>query len=343
MVKAPKTTKATAKGKAQKPSTRGSKANSTAHRAKPAQCYGLKEVQLDVRRMLTTPPAHVDEVLPGFQRGTVGAVVAPGGVGKSFFMLQNAVSITVGKDLFGLWGTPEAATSITKGSVWMISAEDGEAVFHKRLHSVATGLKADQFSAVKTGLKVFVPSGFHLTTKTSKGLTLSPWIDVLRQSLISVKIKPRLIVIDTLNKSLGAANENSASHMGMVFSGLSEIAATFGVSILVVHHASRVANANNVTPDKIASRGSTAVVDSCRWVLNMTKWETGDDDQPGGIGVMTMVTKCNYGEGGVRRELRRGVNGVLTGEFSAYGVSVGSPAPNQSADNNPDSPMSLAS
>jgi hypothetical protein len=62
-------------------------------------------MSLDIMTAFENDPPELDFVLPGYLTGTVGALVAPGATGKSFFALEAAMSIAcsvAGGDLLGL-------------------------------------------------------------------------------------------------------------------------------------------------------------------------------------------------------------------------------------------------
>lgn len=48
---------------------------------------------IDLLSAFRLPPPELDFVWPGFLAGTVGALVAPGATGKSFWALEAAMSI----------------------------------------------------------------------------------------------------------------------------------------------------------------------------------------------------------------------------------------------------------
>ena len=74
---------------------------------------------LDLRRASTEPPAPFDFVVPGLMAGTVGALVSPGGTGKSMWALQMALSLSAGVDMLGL------GSGVSSGQpVVFLSAED---------------------------------------------------------------------------------------------------------------------------------------------------------------------------------------------------------------------------
>ena len=60
---------------------------------------------IDLRAAFENEPPTLDFIWPGFLAGTVGALVAPGATGKSFWALEAAMAIAcsvAGGDLVGL-------------------------------------------------------------------------------------------------------------------------------------------------------------------------------------------------------------------------------------------------
>ncbi|MBA4457419.1 AAA family ATPase, partial [Cylindrospermopsis raciborskii CS-506_B] len=85
--------------------------------------------------MLKKRSKPLDFVLPGLLVKTVSLLLGPGGVGKSNFALQNAISVAIGRDIFNLWGDPDNRYRIKKGKVIYLSVEDGEDVLTERLQN----------------------------------------------------------------------------------------------------------------------------------------------------------------------------------------------------------------
>jgi regulatory protein RepA len=259
----------------------------------------------------------LDFVLPCFLIGTVGQIVAPGGVGKSFFALQNGISIAVGRDVFGFWGDDNSPFKMKKGRVLYISAEDGRDIVRQRLQDAFRGLTRAQRRAVLQNLELVFPSDFSIVKKVNGALVPSTWVGDLQASLAKRREKPRLIIIDTLNRSLGDANENNASSMGTIQDVLKEVAETFRSSVLLLHHTVKGTGDNESGLRQDAARGSGASSANCRWQANMileTPSEQADlleGPQPDRIGYL--ISKANYGQKPGKRVLIRTKNGVLLG------------------------------
>lgn len=56
-------------------------------------------MSLNIMEAFEAKPQPIDYVLPNLAIGTIGAIVSPGGAGKSMLALQLAVQITCGVDL----------------------------------------------------------------------------------------------------------------------------------------------------------------------------------------------------------------------------------------------------
>uniref|UniRef100_UPI0040460506 AAA family ATPase n=1 Tax=Providencia xihuensis TaxID=3342830 RepID=UPI0040460506 len=83
---------------------------------------------IEIMFAFTNEPPSFDYVLPNMVAGTVGAIVAPGGVGKSMLALQLAVQIAGGPDLLGMG-------ELMTGHVAYLPAEDPRLVALKEKSS----------------------------------------------------------------------------------------------------------------------------------------------------------------------------------------------------------------
>ena len=91
---------------------------------------------IDVLAAFECEPPVLDFIWPGFLAGTVGALVAPGATGKSFWALEAAMSIAcsvAGGDLVGL--APAHA-----GRVVYLAGEDPPPALVRRIHAIGQHL-----------------------------------------------------------------------------------------------------------------------------------------------------------------------------------------------------------
>ncbi|WP_036220044.1 AAA family ATPase, partial [Marinobacter sp. ES-1] len=67
----------------------------------------LSHWPINVKGAFENPGPRLSFLIPGMIRGSVGALVAPGGAGKSIFALQLSVWLTSGADILGLGEAPK--------------------------------------------------------------------------------------------------------------------------------------------------------------------------------------------------------------------------------------------
>lgn len=277
---------------------------------------------IDIAAAFRTEPPPLDWTLPGLVSGTVGVLVAPGGIGKSMLMLQTAMSIAAGRDLFAIWGSGGAATPIMRGPVLIVAAEDTRDVLERRLHDIGKELSPEDQAAVCARLRLHVSHGrrFSLAQQSPDGLAETEAVRELENCIEAMPEKPRLIVIDTLNRCLGSANENTAADMGFVLSVVERICGRYGCAALIVHHATKSSATSGGGQAQSASRGSSAITDNARCQFNLS---TLSRDQARDFQITCDVemkswvrldlTKANYCAPRATSWLHRGENGVLRG------------------------------
>lgn len=194
-------------------------------------------------KRLAEVPQTFDYVLPGLRRGTVGALISPGGVGKSFWVLGVAVAIASGIDFCGL--------GLAGGKVVVFSAEDAEDEAVQRLRAIVAHctepVSLAQFDfrdCLGLNIDVMVPE----------------WLD----AMIDAGKGARLIVLDTLSR-FHNLDENDARDMKRLMAVLERLAAGTQASVLYLHHTSKMAALSTAGASQQAARGSTVLVDNARW------------------------------------------------------------------------------
>lgn len=254
---------------------------------------------IDVRAAFENEPPPLDYVLPSMVAGTVGALVSPGGAGKSMLIMQLAAQIAGGPDLLEVGDLPF-------GQVIYLPAEDPPAAIHHRLHALGAHLSDKQREAVAAGLSIQPLLG------SQPNIMESDWFDWLRRYADG----RRLMVLDTLRR-FHVEEENSSGPMAQVIGRMEAIAAETGCSIVFLHHANKGAAMTGAGDQQQASRGSSVLVDNIRWqsyLSGMTQSdceEWGVDANQRGYFVRYGVSKANYGTPFQERWFRRHEGGVL--------------------------------
>lgn len=256
--------------------------------------------RLNLMDAFSKPPPPLDFVLPGMLAGTVGSLVSPGGVGKSYVALEWAVLVATGINLMGL------EFEAKQGRVVMLCAEDPADALQHRLHALGRHLGLDARLKMDAGVDIFPLVGHPF--------------DLMKASCFDWALEcakgARLMLIDTLRR-IHVADENDGGQMAMLLGQMERIASLTGCSILFLHHTTKAAALNGQADMQQASRGSSVLTDNIRWQAflgGMTKEEAkehGVSEQDRGQFVRFGIPKRNYGAPMPDVWLRRGEGGVL--------------------------------
>ena len=84
----------------------------------------------------TDTPYPLDFVLPGFLAGSVGALVSPGGIGKTMFAMELAGAVASGYDILS-FEKMVSGWKFKPSAVTYLSAEDGPEILVNRLKAIA--------------------------------------------------------------------------------------------------------------------------------------------------------------------------------------------------------------
>lgn len=254
--------------------------------------------RLDIRSAFVTAPEPLDFVLPGMLAGTVGALIAPGGTGKSWFALELAMAVAGGPDLL------EMSVDDKYGGVLYLAAEDPALAITHRLHSVGYVVR-DSIGMVAENLEIIPLMGRPVN------LLLPAWAEALKR----MGTGKRLIILDTLRR-FHVADENNGGDMAALLSVLEDIAQVTGASIMFLHHAAKGASLSGSGDVQQASRGSSVLVDNVRGgqinLVGMTDAEAqtyGVTDRR--MFVRAVQSKVNFGCGNSDQWYRRDTGGVL--------------------------------
>lgn len=147
---------------------------------------------------------------------------------KTFFTVELFYCVATGINFFGL--------DVTQGPVVYIAGEGH--------HGLKPRIKAQVVRHGKPAENIFISD---LPAKLSDEQNIQDIIDSIKIACPDVK----LIVVDTLHRNMGDGDENSASDIAKILSGLDRIKNETGASILLVHH---TGHGNN---DR--ARGSSAI------------------------------------------------------------------------------------
>ena len=257
---------------------------------------------LNITHCFETVPPQLDFVLPGMLHGTVGALISPGGAGKTLTALQIAIQIASGFDSLG-WGQ-----TLNKGRVVYLAAEDPESALHVRLHELGKMLSPSLREAVLEQLTIH-----PLVGEDERINLLDPPSE---HGLLHAAMGARLLILDTLRRFHGAS-ENDSGAMAEVVDSMEHIAAKTGASVLFLHHSSKSSALGGTVDEQQSSRGSSVLVDNVRWqgfLSTMSKAEAkemGVTQEQRRFFVRFGVSKQNYGAPLEDVWFERGPGGIL--------------------------------
>ncbi len=216
---------------------------------------------IDIRSAFEKSPPDLDFIWPGFLAGTVGALVAPGATGKSFWTLEAAMAIAcsvAGGDVVNL--RPQHA-----GRVVYLAGEDPEPALVRRVHVIGLHINQSAREAIAENLVLLPIMGAMLNVMDDHHLA----------RIIKLCAGARLIVLDTLSR-IHSLDENSNGDMARLVATLEHVAASTGASVLYLHHVSKVSAREGLIDQQQAARGASALIDNARWcgfVARMTEDE----------------------------------------------------------------------
>lgn len=216
---------------------------------------------IDIMAAFESDPPPLDFIWPGFLAGTVGALVAPGATGKSYWALEAAMSIAcsvAGGDLVELSPT-------RTGRVIYLAGEDPAPALIRRIHAIGKHLNPHARTAIADNLTLEPIMGKRLNVMDERHLT----------RVLEYCANARLIVLDTLSR-IHQLDENSNGDMAHLVATLEHVAASTGASVLYLHHVSKGSARDGHTDQQQAARGASALIDNARWcgyVAKMTEDE----------------------------------------------------------------------
>lgn len=244
-------------------------------RLPPLDGWGFWATQFDGLRVA---PRDRDWLLridgaPCFPRGHVGALIADGGVGKSYLLYQCCIAVVLGRPWLGTF------TVHKPGRVALLMGEDDAIEAQSRLFKACNeqGLSTEERDLVCQGVKVFPLHGrdISLVATDSAGNCertqfTADLFDSLRIEAEQGGFEWALIVMDPLARFGGIDTEtNNAAATKFVATAEYFTGLPGNPSVLLSHHASM----NSVRSGTPESRGVTGIRNALRWGLTLVAVE----------------------------------------------------------------------
>lgn len=205
-------------------------------------------------------------------RGTVAAVIAPGGIGKTTLICGTALSMVTGRPLLG--------KAVWEGQkrVWLWNLEDPLLELQRSIQASALrwGVGQDELAG-----RLFVDTamegrGLCTAVENDGGFkVLAPVYEAITAELIRRKID--VLVIDPFVSS-HEVEENANSKIDKIAKAWGRVANAANCVIVLVHHTSK-AGAAEVTA--LSARGAKALTDACRSALVLNRMSDDEADRFG--------------------------------------------------------------
>ena len=217
----------------------------------------LPVVDISKGRKLASMPR--DFVLPGLPAGKLAVISAPGGTGKSFLLLEMALSVASGEPVIsGI--APSAA-----GPVRYVSFEEDETDIHNRLVALF------QTFPISPPVETFFCSALEgenlpLLKNGEKNEEAIKYLENICEGM-------RLAIFDPLSR-LHESDENSNSEMKKLMQVLISTARKTRCAIVVAHHTSKSAVLNGQGGLQQSARGASCLVDDPRLVCTLSRRST---------------------------------------------------------------------
>lgn len=170
------------------------------------------------------------------------------GCGKSFLAIEVASCVAGGEPFHGL--------DVESGPVVYLAGE-GQNNIAKRFHAWSIARQAE------IPAELYISQRPAALSDRANALAVREAVD----RIASEHGAPALIVVDTLARNFGAADENSTQDMGALIQALDQLRNGYGATVLLVHHTGHA--------DKTRARGAMALKGALDAEYRMEKDEDG--------------------------------------------------------------------
>lgn len=243
----------------------------------------------------------------GFLRkGIVAQLVGAGGIGKTHFLVQLALSIATRRIFL------EKYRVVEKGNVFIGLGENSNDDIHRLLRKITKGLALEDQEISEASSRISVMSFNGQSASFIHKGTQTPFFDALFHQL---KVQEpddgwMCIILDPISRFLGADAEvdNAAATQFIALLEKLTLELKGNPTVLFGHHMSKNSLTNTNT-DQTAARGSSAITDGVRWQANLERIKNGDEylkDM-----VRFRVVKSNFTAIGESHDLQKDLNGCL--------------------------------
>lgn len=202
------------------------------------------------------------------QHGVIGALLASGGIGKTYISLYIMIAAATGQSAFNYFYAERPL------KVLGLLAEDPANKTWERFKRVVSSFESLPIDLLNSNLCLVCEESEPLMELDEKGNAVVTNAHKCLTSQIK-NYKPDLIILDPKSMWYGL-EENSNTHNSLWINALRTMAN--GATLLFSHHVTKIRSGEL---ELNSSRGGSALVDGCRWVANIKKMDSTTGDKYG--------------------------------------------------------------
>jgi len=250
----------------------------------------------DLQWLIKTPPPrkylfNASESEGFLPSGKTSMIISPGGCGKTFLLTHCALAAATGTT----WLHTKANNAV---KVLFVAAEEDESELWIRFHNMAKGLGFHRnHELIKLACKNIIPlasRGICQRLIDDRGEAKKYYNDL--KVFLSKNDDIQLVILDPASRFMGTETETSnaaATDFINLIDGLTMVGGK--PTVLIAHHTNKSA-LNPVNDNKLPifnqsfSRGSSALIDGCRWMLGIQRSDTKEAQRS----IFIKVLKSNY-------------------------------------------------
>ncbi len=249
---------------------------------------------IDLEQCFSTEPPKRRWLINGLiPCGKVGAIIGAGGTGKSNFTMLLARVMASG------WGLADFEAG-DQHKVLIVNVEEDSDDIWRRLSAQKKHypLKEGEIYYLRKNLLMFPGLGIVKPFMRLDGNNpvFTEWAGWLDRSIANTK--PDCVILDTRSRLYGL-DENNNDHAAQWIGMLENLVWKYGCTFLIIHHVSKAAIGSH---SQGASRGASAFVDNCRFIISLAGMEEGIAKKYGLVGsewkyFSMAASKSNYTKG----------------------------------------------
>jgi len=251
------------------------------------------------------PPPHMFTVAGIIPAGKVTLFAGEGAAGKTQTIIDLCQKVAYPVIQNGLIIDTWLGAAIQEtGSIIYASAEETREDFHSRFADLGCGDRKGDSGHNIYILDKAVMAAQPFFTLNGDNVVSSDSLHTLRE--MARQLRPKLIVIDTLNSLCPVNIDSNTSHGQAVMQRLGVIAAESGAAIIVTHHITKSGDITNRQSARKAVKGTTGVVDGARNVIVI--WQAAERKAKGAVEAGIVIDESHLFCAAVVKENTKGTD-----------------------------------